>query len=36
MSNLKLRVGDTQDCAVWRDGILGDSLTRAVARKNDV
>src|SRR5271157_1659994 len=36
MSKLKLRVVDTQDRAVWRNGILGSRLTRAVARKNDV
>ena len=36
MSNLKLCVENTQDCAVWRNGILGNRLTRAVARKNDV
>jgi hypothetical protein len=33
MSKLKLSVEDTQDCAVWKNGILGDRLTRAVARK---
>ena len=31
-----LSVKDTQDRAVWRNGILGNRLTRAVARKNDV
>ena len=36
MSKLKLCVKDTQDRAVWRNGILGNRLTRAVARKNDV
>ena len=36
MSNLKLSVEDTQDRVVWRNGILGNRLTRAVARKNDV
>ena len=36
MSKLKLCVKDTQDRAVWRSGILGNRLTRAVARKNDV
>ena len=36
MSKLKLCVKDTQDRAVWRNGILGSRLTRAVARKNDV
>ena len=36
MSKLKLCVKDTQDRAVWRYGILGKRLTRAVARKNDV
>src|SRR5271157_4897751 len=36
MSRLKLRVEDTHDRAVWRRGILGNHLTRAVARKNDV
>ena len=33
MSKLKLCVKDTQDRAVWRNGILGNRLTRAVARK---
>jgi len=33
---LKLCVEDTHDRAVWRRGILGNRLTRAVARKNDV
>ena len=33
MSKLKLSVMDTQDRAVWRNGILGNRLTRAVARK---
>ena len=32
MSKLKLCVKDTQDRAVWRNGILGNRLTRAVAR----
>jgi hypothetical protein len=27
---------ETQDRAVWRNDILGNHLTRAVARKNDV
>ena len=36
MSKLKFSVKDTQDRAVWRNGILGNRLTRAVARKNDV
>ena len=36
MSKLKLSVEDTQDRAVWRNGILGNRLTHAVARKNDV
>ena len=36
MSKFKLNVKDTQDRAVWRKGILGNRLTRAVARKNDV
>ena len=36
MSKLKLSVMDTHDRAVWRSGILGNRLTRAVARKNDV
>ena len=36
MSKLKLSVEDTQDRAVWRNGILGNRQTRAVARKNDV
>ena len=36
MSKLKLCVEDTHDRAVWRRGILGNCLTRAVARKNDV
>src|SRR5208282_770378 len=31
MSKLKLSVKDTQDRAVWRTGILGNCLTRAVA-----
>ena len=33
MSKLKLCVEDTQDRAAWRNGILGNRLTRAVARK---
>ena len=33
---LKLSVNYTQDRAVWRNDILGNRLTRAVARKNDV
>ena len=33
MSKLKLCVEDTQDRAVWRNGILGNRLTRAIARK---
>ena len=33
---LKLGVRDTQDRAVWKNGILGNRLTRVVARKNDV
>ena len=33
---LRLGVMDTQDSAVWRNGILGNRLTRAVAWKNDV
>ena len=33
MTKLKLSVKDTQDRAVWRNGILGNRLTRAVARK---
>ena len=33
MSKLKLSVMDTQDRAVWRNGILGNRLTHAV---NDV
>ena len=36
LSKLKFSVKDTQDRAVWRNGILGNRLTRAVARKNDV
>src|SRR5208282_2068409 len=36
MSKLKLSVEDTQDRAVWRNGILGNRLARAVARKNNV
>ena len=36
MTKLKLSVEDTQDRAVWRNGILGNRLTRAVAWKNDV
>jgi hypothetical protein len=36
ISKLKLCVKDTKDRAVWRNGILGNCLTRAVARKNDV
>ena len=36
MSKLKLIVTDTQDSVVWRNVILGNHLTRAVARKNDV
>ena len=36
MSKLKLSVKETQDRAVWRSGILGNRLTRAEARKNDV
>ena len=36
MSKLKLSVKDIQDRAVWRNGILENRLTRAVARKNDV
>ena len=35
-SKLKLCVEDTQDRAVWGNGILGNRLTRAVAQKNDV
>ena len=35
ISKLELSVEDTQDRAVWRNGILGNRLTRAVARKND-
>ena len=31
MSKLKLSVEDTRDHAVWRNGILGNRLTRAVA-----
>ena len=30
---LNLSVKDTHDRAVWRNGILGNRLTRAVARK---
>jgi hypothetical protein len=36
VSKLKLRVEDTHDHAVWRNGNMGNRLTRAVARKNDV
>jgi hypothetical protein len=36
MSKLKFSGKDTQDHAVLRNGILGNHLTRAVARKNNV
>ena len=36
MAKLNLSVMDTHDRAVWRNGILGNRLTRAVARKNDI
>ena len=36
MSKMKLCVKDTQDREVWRNGILGNRLTRAVAWKNNV
>ena len=36
MAKLKLNVMDTHDRVVWRIGILGNRLTRAVARKNDI
>ena len=36
MSKLKLSVENSQYRAVWISGILGNRLTRAVARKNDV
>ena len=36
MAKLNLSVMDTQDHAVWRNGILGNRLTHAVPRKNDV
>ena len=36
MSKLMLSVKDTQDRAVWRNGILGNRLTCAAAWKNDV
>jgi len=35
MSKLKLSVMDTHDRAVWRNGILGNHLTRASSWKND-
>ena len=36
MAKLKLGVMDTHDRAAWRNGILGNRLTRAAAWKNDV
>ena len=36
MTKLNLSVMDTHDHAIWRNGILGNRLTRAVARKNDI
>ena len=36
MSKLKLSAKDTQDRTVWRNGILGNRLTRAAMQKNDV
>jgi hypothetical protein len=33
MAKLKLSVMDTQDRAVWRNGILGSRLTHNVSRK---
>ena len=36
MAKLNLSVMDTHNRVVWRNGILGNCLTRAVARKNDV
>jgi hypothetical protein len=36
MAKLNLGVMDTHDRAVWSNGILGNRLTRAVARKNYV
>ena len=36
MAKLNLSVMDTHDREVCRNGILGNRLTRAVARKNDV
>ena len=36
MAKLNLSVMDTHDRAVWRNGILGNRLSRAVARKNYV
>ena len=36
MAKLNLSVMNTQDRAVWRNGILGNRLTHAVARKNYV
>ena len=36
MTMLNLSVMDTHDCMVWRNGILGNRLARAVARKNDI
>ena len=36
ISKLKLSVEDPLDRVVWRSGILGYRIIRAVARKNDV
>ena len=35
MAKLNLSVMDTRDRAVWRNGILGNRLTHAVAQKYD-
>ena len=36
MAKMKLVVMDTHDRAVWRSGILGNRLTRAIALMYDV
>ena len=35
-TNFELGMMDTHGRAVWRNGILGNRLTRAATRKNDV
>ena len=36
MTNLNLSVKNALDCVVWKNGILVNRLTSAVARKKDV